>query len=246
MTSKVTMIALDEADLDRPLYRIYPIWFLEMALITNGGNLALVPPAVWEDPHEDPCAWIQMSAPGGAQKSFSEYLQPTYAQCWSLEGRSDALLRAYSRVSRDRVLNRNVEPKFEGAKVKTTLRLLVEALEQYQEKRGDNFLAFFVAKITYVDSPFQVVVNQLNEIGPTQLGTGFSRAWSLTFKRKAFEHEQEVRIIALARPGTSADVIAADINPSIVFQEISFDPGSLSSNAAIVKPASEPLATPAL
>jgi len=68
------------------------------------------------------------------------------------------------------------------------------------------------------------VVNQLNEIGPTQLGTGFSRAWSLTFKRKAFEHEQEVRIIALARPGTSADVIAADINPSIVFQEISFDP----------------------
>src|SRR5690349_11946089 len=104
MSFKVTIIDLKESDLDRPIYRIYPVWFFEMSLITNGGNLALVPPAVWEDPQEDPCAWIQMSAPDGAQKSLSGYLQPTYAQCWSMDGHSDALLRAYSRVSRDRVL----------------------------------------------------------------------------------------------------------------------------------------------
>jgi hypothetical protein len=93
MTFRVKTIDLKEPDLDRPLYRIYSIWFFEMALITNGGNLALVPPARWDDPHEDPCAWIQMSAPGGGQKSLSEYLQPTYAQCWSMDGGSDGSFR---------------------------------------------------------------------------------------------------------------------------------------------------------
>jgi hypothetical protein len=220
----VKTIDLKEPDLDRPLYRIYSIWFFEMALITNGGNLALVPPARWDDPHEDPCAWIQMSAPGGGQKSLSEYLQPTYAQCWSMDGGSDALLRAYSRVSRDLVLGRNIEPQFEGVKVRTTPRLIINALEQYLEKHADQSLEFFVAKVTYVESPFQMAVNRLGEVGPTQLGTGFDRARSLTFKRKAFEHEQEVRVIALARPRTSAAFIAADIKPNEVFQEVSFDP----------------------
>jgi hypothetical protein len=38
MTFRVKTIDLKEPDLDRPLYRIYSIWFFEMALITNGGR----------------------------------------------------------------------------------------------------------------------------------------------------------------------------------------------------------------
>ena len=38
----VKQIRLSETDLDKPLYRIFPIWFFEMALVTNGGNLALL------------------------------------------------------------------------------------------------------------------------------------------------------------------------------------------------------------
>jgi hypothetical protein len=87
-----------------------------MAPSINGGNLTLVRPALWEDPQEDLCAWLQMDARGGSQKQLSGYLRPTYAQCWSMDGQSDALLRAYSRVSKDSVSGRNVEPKLEGVK----------------------------------------------------------------------------------------------------------------------------------
>jgi len=224
MAQSVTIIDLDEADLDRPLYRIYPIWFLENALTMNGGNLALVPPRMWEDPHEDPCSWIQMQAPGGAQKSLTEYLKPIYAQCWSMEGQSDVLLRAYSRVSKDNFLGRNSEPKFEGVRVRTTPRLIVEALNQYLKKRGDRFLELFVAKISYVHNPSQIIVNRLGEIGPKRLGMGFDRARSLTFKRNAFAHEQELRVIVLAPLGTTSEMISVDIDPNVVFQEVLFDP----------------------
>lgn len=224
MAFKVANIGLADSELDCPIYRIYPIWFFEQALMINGGNLALVRPTMWEDPHEDPCALIQMSAPNGARKQLSGYLQPTFAQCWSMEGGSDALLRAYSRVSRDRVLERNTEPKFEGVKVRTTARLIMTALEQYLEKRNDSYYSFWLAKVEYVDNVFQPVVDRLAEIGPMRLGSGFDRVRSLTFKRKAFEHEQELRIIALTPFGAKQDIALADVNPNVVFQEVWFDP----------------------
>ena len=95
------MIDLQEADLDRPLYQIYPVWLFDTALSINGGNLTLVRPALWEDPQEDLCAWLQMDAPLWQSKAVVPNLRPTYAQCWSMDGQSDALLRAYSRVSKD-------------------------------------------------------------------------------------------------------------------------------------------------
>ena len=109
--TRVMRIRLNERDLDKPLYRIFPIWLFEMALVTNGGNLALVPPTRWDDPQEDPCARIQMSAPDGSQRPLEGYLKAAYAQCWSMDGQSDALLRAYSRVNKDSVSGRNTEPK---------------------------------------------------------------------------------------------------------------------------------------
>jgi len=229
MTSRVKVIDLQEADLDRPLYRIYPVWLFEMALSINGGNLTLVRPALWEDPQEDLCAWLQMDARGGSQKQLSGYLRPTYAQCWSMDGQSDALSRAYSRVSKDPVSGRNVEPKLEGVKARTTPRLVIDALEKSLRKRGDDALELFVAKIAYVDSPGQEILDRLVKVGPTRLGAGSDRAWSLTLKRKAFGHEQEVRIIAVARPDTNANIIQLDINPNDVFQDVSFDPRLLAA-----------------
>jgi hypothetical protein len=103
----------------------------------------LVPPKKWEDPYEDLCFRITMSAPDGSQKPLSEYLVPTFAQCWSFEGHSDALLRAYSRVTRDQITSRNIEPKYEGVQVRTTPKRLVQALEQFSVKRAETNVNFY-------------------------------------------------------------------------------------------------------
>lgn len=223
MAERVTLIDLAGAELDRPLYRIYPIWLFDAALITNGGNLALVPPQKWEDPHEDPCGRIQMAF-GGQQQPLSEYLQSAYGQCWSFEGESDVLMRAYSRVNRDSVVGRNTEPRLEGVKVRTTVRKLSDALEEHVKQRGDDFYQFYVAKVSYVDDPAREAVSRLRELGPTRLGKGWDRARSLTFKRRAYRHEQEVRVIALTKIPTRHDYVAITIDKNEVFEDVSFDP----------------------
>ncbi len=222
--ARVQTIGLTTADLDRPLYRIYSLRYLEDALHPNGGKLALVRPRVWEDPFEDPCERMMMMAMPASHRMLSEYLQPAYAQCWSMDGQSDALLRAYSRVKRDPATNRNTEASSEGARVRSTPRLIINALEQHQAKAGAANLELYVAKVSYAEEPLQPIIDALAALGPTKLGEGFARAKSLTFKRMAFSHEQEVRVIALAQPGTTDNVIYVDININEVFQEVVFDP----------------------
>src|SRR5437899_11074100 len=114
------------------------------------GVLVQVPTSVREDPHEDLSASIMMSAPDHSQKELSGYLRPAYAQCWSFEGQSDALLRAYSRVTRDHITHRNVEPKYEGVQVRTTPRKLISALNAFSNKRKDPDLKCYLGAVEYV------------------------------------------------------------------------------------------------
>ncbi|WBO58076.1 hypothetical protein GT370_12475 [Acidocella sp. MX-AZ03] len=123
-------------DMNRPLYRIFPLWFFEAALTTNAGNLFLIRPDAWEDPYEDICSKIMLQTPDHKQKMLSPYLRPAFAQCWSFEGQSDALLRAYSRVNRDAATGRNTEPKFEGVQVKTTRQSLFAPSTNFPRREG--------------------------------------------------------------------------------------------------------------
>jgi hypothetical protein len=222
MTTAVKLRGLP--DLDRPLYRIFPLWFFEDALRVNGGRLVLVRPQVWEDPFEHVYASIQMQGPNGQQKQLVEYLQPAYAQCWSLEGDSDALLRAYSRVTKDAATQRNVEPRYEGVKVRTTPRKIIQAVELWLAKKPSLGWSFYPAAIEYRDDFLQRFANRLAKIGPVELGQGDDRVDSLLFKRPAFRHESEVRLICLADSKTNSEIVSVDVDPNQLFDEIQFDP----------------------
>lgn len=221
---KVTNINLSPAELIAPLYRIYPIWLFESALRVNGGNLTLVPPWMWDDPREDPCAKIQMRSPTFKTKMVGDYLRPVFAQSWSFEGESDALLRAYSRVTKDKLTGKNTDPRNEGVKVKTTPKALIDAILRFLEKRGRYPAEFYIGKVDYVDEPAQLVIKRLGDIGPTRMGRGPDRARSLTFKHRAFRHEQEVRIVAVAEPDFKAELLIVDVDKNAVFLELLFDP----------------------
>lgn len=218
----VTYLRLDDV-LDRPLYRIFPLWAFEDMLRVK--RLVLVPPTFWEDPFEDLAASIMMQGPNHAQKPLSEYLNATHCQCWSFESESDVLLRAYSRVMIDKLHSRNSEPRFEGVQVRTTPRKLAAALRPWAERVSGG--QFYLGRVEYAPQhdTSQRVVNILSRIGPYEMGRGENRAQSLLLKRNAFAHEDEVRLI---RVNDNCDRIneplTVNIEPNAFIEDVRFDP----------------------
>lgn len=172
----IRLIRLD-GQLDRPLYRIFPLWFFEDMLRVQ--RLMLVPPSFWEDPQEDVPASIMMQGPNHQQKSLVEYLHTTLAQCWSFESESDSLLRAYSRVTIDKVSRRNIEPRWEGVQIRTTPRKLATALQPYANRI--SWGNFYLGRVEYLghEQIIRKISNILSKIGPYEIGRGDNRAESL-------------------------------------------------------------------
>ena len=90
--------------------------------------MVLVAPRLWEDPFEVIGNGIAVDRPRGdriEQVIINQSLPPAYAQCWSATPESDTLLRAYSRVIKDPHFGRNICPRDEGVRVRSTPRKLL-------------------------------------------------------------------------------------------------------------------------
>lgn len=219
---RITCIRLDE-DLDRPLYRIFPLWSFEDMLRVR--RLVLVPPTYWEDPLEDIPGSIMMQGPNHHQKGLSGYLNPAFCQCWSFESESDSLLRAYSRVTIDKLHSRNVEPRYEGVQVRTTPRKLAKALLPWAGRV--DWGQFYLGRVQYLafDEATNRVSNILRSIGPYEMGRGLNRAESLLLKRTAFSHEDEVRLIWVCDGQREVrEPLTVNLEPNDFIDEVRFDP----------------------
>ncbi len=110
------------ADLDTLGRRVFNLDRLIDAV--RDGVLGLAAPHGWDDPREDLAALCVLDgfglSPPKGQQSLADFLAPAWAQCWSMNLRSDTLLRAYSRVDRDPTTQKNRDRAFEGATVTTT------------------------------------------------------------------------------------------------------------------------------
>jgi hypothetical protein len=212
-----------EHNYDKPLYRIFPLWFFEDMLRVR--RLVLVPPAYWEDPKEDLPSKIMMQGPNHQQKSLALYLNTTLAQCWSFESESDSLLRAYSRVTIDKILSRNIEPRWEGVQVRTTPAKLAQALKPYADRVPWG--QFYLGRVEYLedDAVSQKIVNILGRVGPYEIGRGDNRAHSLLLKRKQFQHEDEVRLIFVADDMREmGEPLTVNVVPNDFIDDVRFDP----------------------
>jgi len=216
-------------DMDRPLHRIFPVWHFERACRLR--QLVLVKPALWIDPREDPCAMFFLQPQSGAQRragrQMADYLAACWAQCWSYEADSDVLLRAYSRVVLDPLIERNTTPAEEGIRVTTTARRLIEAVTVWAEQNASSH--FYLAPVIYgpEDQFDQSLVAQFSRPeGPRFFSTPDGRADSLFVKRDRFGHEQEVRLLCVgdARLGEGPNILTFPIDPNSLFTEVAFDP----------------------
>lgn len=216
-------------DPDKPIYRIFPLWFLEETLRLR--QFALVSPHLWEDPFEVIERNIAVQWPNGDQPQqvfMDQFLPPAYAQCWSMSAESDTLLRAYSRVVKDPKFNRNVCPRDEGVQVKSTPRRLIEALVagvSLQSKEN-----CFIGSVQYFGQDawreeIGKIGNAVKDSGLNFFKNPVKRAKLRLMKREAFAHEAEVRLIAIHHKANSSDTIfRVQFDPNAVFDEITFDP----------------------
>lgn len=195
--------------------------------------MGLVAPRRWEDPREDPAALCMLDGfpqvPAKGQQPLSAYLAPAWAQCWSLNPGSDTLLRAYSRVRLDPQSRCNTLRTEEGVTVTTTIRRLLSAAGSWHADGADGHVV--VGRVEYLDDQAigQRIVNVCNgEAGPDFFRTVQGRADSLMWKRRYFDHEQEVRLLLIARAWgkneTPPLVRPMRIDPEVLFTSVSFDP----------------------
>jgi hypothetical protein len=96
------ILNIKDEDLDKEIYRIMPIH--QLLEIFETKQLTLVKPSMWDDPFEN------------LLLNVSPVRDAVYGQCWTLHKETDAMWRIYSQNK-------------QGAKVKTTIRKLIEALQ---------------------------------------------------------------------------------------------------------------------
>lgn len=211
---------------DDPVYRIFPLWFLEEALRLK--QLILVQPTLWEDPYElltERVAVVDKSITPWRKIFLEDHLRPAYAQAWSRTRESDTLLRAYSRVVKDSHFGRNTCPREEGVCVRSTARKLLNVLRTWCATDADR--TCFIGSVQYLprEDLLQYVANLVGSRGPGFLSVDKPRAELRLLKRREYSHEAEVRLIYVEeRDGAAENLVRVPFEPNDVFEDISFDP----------------------
>jgi hypothetical protein len=109
---------------------------------------------------------------------FHDYHKDFYGQCWTLNKASDAMWRIYSHDHR-------------GIRIKSTVKKLVASLYNSGVYRPDMFCV--IGKVEYLfEKRLLDFANGIYHDGKVTKENLFR---SLLVKRKAFEHENEVRLL---------------------------------------------------
>lgn len=200
-------IDISQQEQNNNIYRIFKVERL-IELFEQMNN-ALVKPELWDDPFENFILNIPIKQKTG-KKHKSELRNRGYGQCWTLNVESDAMWRIYS-------------PDKNGVKIQTKIRKLFQSL--YSAQTSYASLSCFIGKVTYYpkDKIDKLVEDRL--AGTERFNGNIGQARSLLFKRNAFKHEKEVRLIYLDPHNQSdSNVYLYPCDPLTLIDRITFDP----------------------
>ncbi|UPL22433.1 DUF2971 domain-containing protein [Alcaligenes faecalis] len=188
--------------LDTPIFRILPIGRFFQILVEK--KLTLVNPRVWDDPFEN--ALLSSSFSGCSNNLIFQAKSAVYGQCWTLHRETDAMWRIYS-------------PNKDGVRLRTTPRKLLSALKRGIDPNLDA--KCFIGKVQYKSkSDLLQVFSGIDVLR----GDGAGIAESLLYKRRAFLHEREVRLICSVGSVLVEDFLSFDVDFNVIFDRILFDP----------------------
>ncbi|MHA6910850.1 DUF2971 domain-containing protein [Ralstonia pseudosolanacearum] len=164
--------------------------------IFEKNELHLSHPSIWDDPYEK---YLQHPA--------SDSL---FAQCWSTNPQSDAMWRIYS-------------PNHMGLRIRTTPEKLRNAI---RSSLKENDLRYRLIDVEYLaeaelrSRTHELTATLRNEFKPELAAN------SLGWKRRAFKHEEEVRLIIFRDKITEnpKDGLKIKIDPHALIDDILIDP----------------------
>lgn len=198
---------LDEAELKQHAYRTISYTRL-IELFTTKKN-TLVKPRLWEDTFENFVLKSKLRNETGQQIEYDIHNR-MYGQCWTLEKSSDAMWRIYSSNK-------------DGIRIRTTIDQLLGSLCSATIDRAS--CEHCIGKVEYLREAELVkrAKNTFTPHGEITFGNLFS---SLLLKRRAFRHENEVRLMFCdwAEGAGENDLLRYDIEPHELITQIMIDP----------------------
>lgn len=202
-------ININEREYGRNIYRILTVERL-VEMFEQEDNV-LVKPALWDDPFENFVLNIPSKGRISGKAFKSAFRNLLYGQCWTLNMESDAMWRIYS-------------PDKNGVKIQTTILKLFRSLHSIQKKHTANS-SCFIGKVNYYSKKKIEQLTSDRMAGRQYLGGNIGNARALLFKRKAFEHEKEIRLIYLDLLNeVNSNIYRYPSDPQLLIDRITFDP----------------------
>ena len=187
------------------IYRIMSVKHL-LDLFKFGENV-LVSPKKWADPFENFVLKSAVQLDNGRTGAFP-FRDGVFGQCWSLKQQSDALWRLYSKNKK-------------CVQVRTTVKSLLAGIARQDIEFRE---CSFIGRVEYFSK--NDVIRKSNELFayPNNPNTE-TYARTLLFKRFAFSHEREVRLIHLNGYATpDEDFHKYQVDPLTLCNRILLDP----------------------
>ena len=198
---KLYRIGISDREMKKPIYRF--IAFEKLLEIIINRQIQLIKPKLWEDPFENYLSKCNIFL-NQRSADFTSLQEMIFGQCWTLKSESDALWRIYS-------------PDKKGIRIKTTLHKLDDAVYQTGQS--------FIGKVNY--STKDVMMKHFSAItDANELSNSMRQIETYLWKRKEFEHEQEIRVLNVI--DTKSIDLAINhknfyVDPNSFIEEICFD-----------------------
>jgi len=198
---------LEESEYDQYIYRIISYErFID--LFKNRKN-TLIKPKLWEDNFENLVLKSKLKFPDGSEIELDTH-ERLYGQCWTTSKASDAMWRIYSQDK-------------QGIRIRTTIKNLLYSLDLANVNTA--MTESCIGKVGYKAEA--TIISQAKQAfspdGRITFGSLFS---SLLIKRKAFDHEKEVRLIYLdwGYKLPIEDIYSYEIDPHELITQVMIDP----------------------
>jgi len=193
-------------DLNETIYRIckYDHFINDL----KNKTLTLVRPKLWDDPFENFLLNSIGVLESGVEVNLENISNSYYSLCWSLREESDGLWRNYKGTEDFAI------------KIKSTTHKLFNEIYNIE----DNFhtLNYFIGKVEYVNDK-QIIDFFNDKVDILNFQSGVEFAQTILTKRKAFDYEEEIRVI-VKNGKNRGDLLSINCEWDNMVDEIIFDP----------------------
>lgn len=211
------ILNIPDRQLDSRIYRVLTLERLLEMFATN--NNVLVKPELWEDTFENFILRSEVKSSSGQKYKYNLH-EEMYGQCWTKESSSDAMWRIYS-------------PNKDGLRIRTTIRKLIESMHSAHPAHPETMCC--IGRVEYLNDK-----NLMERANSTFEKSGISVEnlfRSLLVKRRAFRHENEVRILFHNYRGDNhpSKTYSYPVDPGGLIDQIMIDPRRTFSEFETIK-----------